>query len=516
MSLFRWYNKSTAIPFLRIFLCATLTLPLLYSCESSTSIDEEPPFVSSYEIIIPAIVNTNQPVPIVVRAKNQDPRLLVWNTFYLSSPNAVVLPNEIMLKRGAGSVSVDITGIGNVSLELSSQSGSLLAFANVLVENVTAYRNLSGTLAGDDLQWDTSSVIHITADAYIPAGETLLIAPGTRVEIDHLVSVIVEGEVHCSGTKSFPVLFSASEPDDPWGEIDHSSNAFYSYTFFTNGGGDASKAFGHSESQPVLRGENNYMQLENVYIIDNPGKALGTTRCTIQMDSCLISRCDTGGEMKYPSAVIENCYFIDMPDGNEVEVDDDNDGLYMMQAFNNDEASYLIRCVFVTGKDDGLDHNGANLKVIECIFEDFDNEGIAASNENEIEIINTLVTSCGQGIEAGYGSPLVKVDHCTLIENHVGLRFGDSYNWGCYGTMIVTNTICVNNLNYNVWNYDYQIEGPREDALDITYSIVNEPLYDEGEGCLTGMPEFTDTFQLSTGSIGTGAASDGLDMGILP
>ncbi len=54
------------------------------------------------------------------------------------------------------------------------------------------------------------------------------------------------------------------------------------------------------------------------------------------------------------------------------------------------------------------------------------------------------------------------------------------------------------------------------EARAITYSIVNQPDYDDGEGCMTGVPQFTSDYRLQPDSPGSNAASDSLDMGLFP
>ena len=87
---------------------------------------------------------------------------------------------------------------------------------------------------------------------------------------------------------------------------------------------------------------------------------------------------------------------------------------------------------------------------------------------------------------------------------------------GCRGNLKVTNTISYNNILHDVWNFDVLSNSPVPEAIDITYSIVNNDEYNGNIGCLTGSPEFTADFLLQDSSIGKNAGADNLDMGILP
>jgi hypothetical protein len=510
------YPKLHSLPFVIGLLF--IGILLLGGCTSSPLDDDIPPNISDYTITHPNKIAEGQLFPIVIKAIYQDPRMAIWETLHISSENASMVPDIITLKRGAGSVSTLITGVGQSTIEIRNNYGNLIGTIDILIEDNLVYRELSGVLLENNLIWDSTAVIHIVGDVTVPAGSDLYIRAGTRVEIDEYVRLIAEGNIFSEGKADAPVFITAYDRDQPWGEIYHTASGYYRYTFLTQGGGDESRSWGHSHSQPVLTGTDCMVVLENSYIIDNPGKAAGMEYSRFSAVSSLISRCDTGGELRYCHVTLEDCYYIDMPNGDGIEVDDDNDALYLNHQLEGADDSVIKQCVFVTGKDDCIDNNGARVRIEDCVIEDFYHEGLAASSPSHSVVYNTLVVGCEQGIEAGYGSPQVTVNHCTVVGNDIGFRLGDSYDegWGCHGTLTAINSISVTNTINNVWNYDLTISGPREGAVTITYSIVNNPEYDGGEGCLTGLPEFTEDFLLEDGSVGVLAASDGSDMGILP
>ena len=503
-------------PYLKYLLGFTGLFVAIAGCDKSST---NPPIadpVCDLTIIYPKSIGENQPFPIVVEISDQNPRYSIWEWFEIECPGTSVLPEGFFVKRGRGSVTVSGGFNQDFSVDLASSYYNSNTNLQINIDTDADYRDFSGILSGDDLFWDSASVIRITADVSVPAGSKLVIAPGTRIELDHLVNITVEGEIEAAGNIEAPIYITSGNESQPWGEIDH-QNSFgdYKYTFLINGGGDPNRSFGHSDSQPVIAGDNCSLTLDHVYIIDNPGKAFGLSGSEIQIEHSLVSRCDTGGEFAFTLVNISDSYFIDMPNGDDIEADDDNDGMYLLAPWSGGADTSLIEnCVFVSGKDDAIDHNMANVLVSGCVIEDFDNEGVACSNDNFIEIYNTLVLGCEQGIEAGYGEPTVKVNHCTLLNNETGLRFGDWYNWGCFGNMTVKNTISHNNILHNVWNYDVQSNGPKAGAITILYSLVNEAEYDTCNGCVTGSPAFTADFLLQPESPGSGSADDGLDMGI--
>lgn len=494
---------------------------LLAGCSDTGPVGGPPgeePVQEGVDLIVPRRVPAGAPVPAVIRCRGENPRSGGWETFQLSAAEASLDPPETVVKRGWGSAKLTLGGSGEVTLQAMppSGTGAVTAVIEILGEEFPA-REISGALSGAGLAWDSTAIIRLTGHTAVPAGAQLTIGPGTRVELEADVRLDVNGAVFCGGTAEAPVVFAPRRPDQPWGEVNHDQGrGDYTYTFFTGGGGDAGRSFGHSGSQPVLRGVSSFLRLDHVYFLDNPGKALGMVRSTLLMDDCLVSRCDTGGELVSTEAVIDRCAWIDIPSGDTVEVDDDNDALYLSGYEEGANATLIANSVFVSGKDDGIDHNGAEVVVDNCVIEDFDNEGVAASNRNRIEITNTLILGCEQGIEAGYGSPEVVVNHCVIVGCDTGLRFGDWYDLGCTGTLDVLNTISDGNHIRNAWNYDLSLDGPREGAVTITYSIVNVAEYDGGEGCLTGDVSFDGEYLLLPDSPGIGAASDGLDMGLLP
>jgi hypothetical protein len=254
--------------------------------------------------------------------------------------------------------------------------------------------------------------------------------------------------------------------------------------------------------------------------MDNPGKAMGAKAAVVKLKDCLITRCDTGGELVETLAQIRTSHFLDMPSEHGVFVDDDNDCLYLKGEYvdgSGDKPASLVEgCVFAVGKDDGIDHNGANVVVNDCSMEGFAHEGIACSGGGRIEIRNTLARQNEQGIEAGYGEPDVVVDHCVVTDNDVGFRYGDSYDWEVTGHLAVTNSISFGNQKHNVWNWVNLLDGPAADALDISYSMVDDPEWDGQAHNLAGQPVFDDAWRLAPGSPGVGKGSDGQDIGLLP
>lgn len=76
----------------------------------------------------------------------------------------------------------------------------------------------------------------------------------------------------------------------------------------------------------------------------------------------MLSPCDTGGELAQTLVNLNHTYYLDMPNGDDIEVDDDNDCLYLLSPWSGGhDFSIIENCAFASGKDDGIDHNKANV-----------------------------------------------------------------------------------------------------------------------------------------------------------
>ncbi|MFC2131719.1 T9SS type A sorting domain-containing protein [Bacteroidota bacterium] len=464
----------------------------------------------NYEIITVSSVNNNETIPIVLRVYNASGLLdkTKIRDLTLTSDSLNDIAN-IKILRGAGCTLYKINEFNDFSI---SADNKLLK--TITIDTITKAAIYGGNLIENEIWIDTVHYI-IKEELIIPEDKTLRIKEGVKVLIDPLVNIKVNGNIICEGTKTKPIIFKSSDENEGWGGIEVNNESSFEYIFFINGGADSSRKFGHSNSQPVVKMFETEAEFNNCYFIYNPGKAFGTVRSKVYLDSCLISNCDTGGEFAESYVELKNTYIMNTPSDDTIFVDDDNDGCYFNSLYwNIEEASIIDNCVFINGMDDAIDHNGAWLDVRNCWIEGFMHEGIACSNKNKVNVFNTVVLDCEQGIEAGYGKPDVNVNHCVLFNNDVGLRFGDSYDWGCEGHITIKNSILYNN-NDNIHNFDLETEAPVNDAIDISYSISNDPEYDTLPNCYNYQPEFDELYYLLENSAGKGLADDESDLGLI-
>jgi len=111
--------------------------------------------------------------------------------------------------------------------------------------------------------------------------------------------------------------------------------------------------------------------------------------------------------------------------------------------------------------DDGLDSGGGeggNVNVTNTRFESIFHEGAALSSGWQAvknhRFRNCFFTDCGQGLELGFSGVdhTVEVDSCTFLENGVGIRYGDNYDWHHSGLLKVSNSVIRNSSYHDVWN----------------------------------------------------------------
>jgi len=454
--------------------------------------------------------STILPVSLVFyRDGNIDP--LVNQSFTIAATGADIDLYSIRIRNGAGTLSLAVSTLNSFEINLPELGIS----RQIELRKDLPILDLAGTLnTFHKLTRDT--VYRISGDLLIPEGKILQADPGSLILIDESCNILVSGNIHLLGSTEQAIVIKSVNKSSFWGGIELTNvndTCQFMNCFFVQGGNDPNKVFGHSDSQAVVMAVNSKLNIRNSYFFDNPGKALGSKESYINISNSIISRCDTGGEFVNSVVTITNTSVLEIPDSDGIIEDDDNDGFYFSGVHTSGENSLIAGCIFSTGEDDGIDHNGAKLRVEDCRIENFHHEGIACSNSNWVEIFSTLIINCDQGIEAGYGSPNVFVDHCVILNCRTGYRFGDNYDWGCSGKLTITNSIAHNNLD-NFLNFDIRSGAPVENAIDVTFTITNDPQYDTNLGCMSAVPEFDELFFLQSGSPGSGRGNDQTNLGL--
>ncbi|MFK8003083.1 MAG: right-handed parallel beta-helix repeat-containing protein [Polyangiales bacterium] len=405
--------------------------------------------------------------------------------------------HQVRMRRGIGSLTIQ-KGVGETVVEIGGTAHTMDALD-------MAPTVVSGELTR--LTW--SGVIQVDANVTVPAGETLVIEPGTVVMTALDRSILVDGAIEVAPGGPM-TLFTSIETDEPWGGVViNGGTAAFNNTAFVGGGGNEGRAFGHSGSQPVIFGESANVTLRDIVIQDGPGKALGGRQGEWSIESSLFTRLDTGGEFDRVALSITGSQWMDFPTIDAPVVDDDNDGIYLLGNSSAEQPLITItNSTWIGGADDGIDHNGSRVQITGSYIEGFANECIATSSGGTVELSDTLLSGCGQGLEAGYGGPTVTGEHLLIQNNGTGVRIGDSYSDRpeYTGTITLTDSIIQGNGDFALRNFVLTDMAPRPGALSVSTSVVDRDEVEVGDENIIDTAVLTDELLMAPGSPGEGIA----------
>ncbi len=480
------------------------------------------------ELITPKRIKPGEYFPVVVRIRTANGEI---NPIDQTPMNVIFggghADTVIAIKRGAGTGVVQINS--GSSFTVSVQNANAPAVQKLIEISSVPSVPYSGTRPTGDEVWDNTADRFITADVTIPVGCHLTIQKGTRVIVKKYVNIHVMGELTVQGTAEEPVLITSENWSEPWGGIDFdNATANVEYCMVMNGGGDLSKGQPtpnegwHTGHQHIFFGKNNSaFTFNQCFFLYSPGKVFGMQDGTATVRNSVSSFVWHGGEFHRVLLRYTKSHLMNLPDDNNASYteDIDTDGFHIdyVNALYP-EYSLIDSCYFNTGKDDAIDHHSSRLKISNCWLENFVHEGVAASGGDTVKIFNTLALNNDQGFEAGWTDsgvtegPFVYVDHCVSVGNRNGLRIGDSYDWTYKDFMKVTNSIVYNNQD-NIWNFLNSTQAPLAGAIDISYSMTNDPEYNASPLCITGVPQFDAYYYLMPGSPGMNMGQRGSNMG---
>jgi hypothetical protein len=382
---------------------------------------------------------------------------------------------EVQLYRGRGSMTTTLPEERMVTLQLAAAGARL---ERTLSVEARPKHELSGTLDAEDHVWSSDQDHVLSGRVVVPAGGTLRIEAGARVLFEELAALEVRGELNVLGSAEEPVLFTRAG-ESAWGELrlPKGARAQLEHAWFTAGGADISHKLGHSMSAPVISTEDATLALRGGGLVDNPGKAFGATRSVVTLEDVLVTRCDTGGEFIDTRLQVRRGHVLEMPDGDGMFDDDDNDGIYLLGEGRDEDGkvveSLIEDSVFARGEDDGIDHNTSRVRLSRVWVEGFRHECVAGSSGSKLYVVDSVLRGCEQGVEAGYGTPRVVVEHSLITGNQVGLRYGDTYDKTSNGVLEVTDSIITGNV-VATKNYVGSLDGPRADKIHVRCSIIDD------------------------------------------
>ncbi|MFT5355481.1 MAG: hypothetical protein ACI9KE_002700 [Polyangiales bacterium] len=454
----------------------------------------------TWEISAPTAVPASAQLAIVVRAM-ADGRLDTSADGDFNIPIEqvdVTLQYTVRVRRGIGSLTYSKMSVPDrASVRMGSSEF-----------NIEDLPDAPTIVSGELTNFGWSGVIQVDANVTVPAGETLTIEPGTIVMTALDRSIIVDGAIEVAA--GGPMTLFTSINEEPWGGIVINGSASFENTAFVNGGGNEGRAFGHSGSQPVVFGEAANVTLRDIVIQDGPGKALGARGGQWTIEDSLFTRVDTGGEFDRTALTITGSQWMDFPTVDAPVMDDDNDGIYLLGDSSAEQPLITItNSTWIGGADDGIDHNGSRVQITGGYIEGFANECIATSSGGTVNISDTLLSGCAQGLEAGYGGPQVTGDHLLIRNSGIGVRIGDNYSDrpDYSGTITLTDSIIQGNGEYALRNFVLTDMAPRPGAISISTSVVDRDEVEVGEGNVIDTAVLGGDMLMAPGSPGEGIAS---------
>ncbi|GEM_PF-1035413 len=480
------------------------------------------------ELITPGRIKSGQYLPIIVRIRNANGEINPIDQTPIQIKFGDADPDTlIQIKRGAG------TGIVRIDTQsdftLSVQNTNIPITQKPIEISATPSISYSGTLPAGNITWDNSADRLINENLTIPTGCNLTIKPGTWIIVKKNVNFFVRGKLFVEGSETDPIVITSENWTEPWGGMEFTNTiASFQYCIVLNGGGDPSRGnpagdSWHTGHQHIFFGkDNSELNFDYCFFLYSPGKVFGALKSKVNVSNSVTAFVWHGGEFHQTLLSYRDSHLMNLPNDDHIYVEDiDTDGFHIDYRHPQyPEFSTIDRCYFITGKDDAIDHHLGRLKITNCWIEDFVHEGVATSGGDTVKIFNTVAIKNDQGFEAGWTEsgikkgPFVFIDHCVAAENNVGLRIGDSYDWTYKDAMKVTNTILYQNKD-NIWNYLNSTHAPLAGALDISYSMTNDPDYDNSSFCITGTPQFDPYYDLLPGSPGIGMGMNGTNMGLI-
>ena len=388
-------------------------------------------------------------------------------------------------------------GVGSVSIPPSAILDQMKFMVGYKQINVTLDKisdppvELKGEI-NTDIEIPDNSLVRIRSNLDIASTGSLTVREGAIILIDEAVDINVNGPIIISGTAENPVLITCSQYDKYWGGFitrEPEGVIDAKYAIFCQSGYHDTEGYnwGHSGRQALFYTEKSILTLEHCLMLDHIGQIFYPQNATLTLDNILVQRAQTGGQVNNTNLILRNSIFTDFPDDSYIFEDSDNDALYLSAS-----DAQIENTIFMFAKDDGIDAGnteGDNIVFRNCRFEACFHEGAALSSGNGAirnhTFIECVFTNCGQGLELGFSSPehTVVADNCMFLNNGIGIRYGDNYNWSNIdGKMFIRNSLSLYN-DKDVWNMVRKIWGPKIENLNFENTLVSKfcPQYPELE-----------------------------------
>ncbi len=391
------------------------------------------------------------------------------------------------IKQGVGSVNVAVSSITDKAEFVVGGKQISASLTRISEPQIFLEGNINSPV-----EIPANSVANITGNLNITSTGSLTVHEGALLMVDEGVDINLSGPVVFSGTAENPVFVTCSRDNMYWGGFITrvaGGTVDAQYTIFCQSGYHDSEGYnwGHSGRQALFYTENSTLSLDHCFILDHIGQIFYPQNASLTLNDILVQRAQTGGQLNNTHLTLSNSIFTDFPDDTYTFRDTDNDALYLIAT-----DAEIDNTTFMFAKDDGLDSGageGGDINVTNCRFEACFHEGAALSSISPAVKNHTfsscVFTNCGQGLELGYSSVNhnVTVDNCMFLNNGIGIRYGDNYDWSeVEGTMMVRNSMSLNN-NKDIWNMVRMDWSPKLGNLSFENTLVSKlcPQYPELE-----------------------------------
>ncbi|MBN2508582.1 MAG: hypothetical protein JXQ71_18040 [Verrucomicrobia bacterium] len=421
---------------------------------------------ATLHVVAPQAYPEDLPIPVVAWVDDGQGHARRVNGMAAVSAHA---SQTFPILRGHGSTVLPGTS-DNDPVEMQVRLHSMRTNKLIMTDAAPSWEAKGGVLSGAHV-WSANSRIHITGHVGVPAGSSLTIEAGTVVKLNRFMTMTNRGTITIRGTTEQPVVFTATGPVAPddntyaWGGfiIRGSSARFTANGAVFNGGGGGVN-FGnelgpsHKSHQAVfILSDQAQVALTNCYILNTAGQMGNAENANITMDHCLAQKAVTGGEYAGGTHLFNHSAVIEFPEHNgqvnPTIAEYDYDALYFTVGTHIIANSLVGFC-----KDDALDSGSGGsgtMWVSNSWVEGALHEALAWSGEGRVtHTYNTVAMNSGQGIECGWStganSPLVDAGNLLSLNNSVGARYGDNYDWTYNGRLTVTNSFILNN-HRDIW-----------------------------------------------------------------
>ena len=433
---------------------------------------------ASLQVIVPSAFPPMMEIPIVTLMENNDG---LWKRLNGTVAVSGFPGDGVTVKRGVGHEFLPGQETGTV---INAQAVLKTASTNFTIEidDSNLWTAVSGSIT-QNTSWTENSRIHVESGLLIDSGVELTVEKGTVVMVNPDIEIEIQGTLNVQGTRRDPVVFTPASRSAPWGGLilDGSASRMLANGAIFMGSGadpdwmDNNGYSSHRDEQPLLfLDTGSSAALTNVFITGGSGQAFHGEDGDLELYHCLVENVISAGQFNGGEVRVYRSALVGFPYADDAFADDDNDGLYLASG------DLLIEdSLFGWAKDDGIDAgSGADGSVVmrRCWIEACFHEGLAMSSSGgsskTLDISDTVAVNCGQAIEAGFGTPNIYADHCLLIDNEIGFRFGDNYGWNYTGSLQTTNSIAIHNYR-DIWNFDRDTWAPHLDQTFIESNLFS-------------------------------------------